>query len=170
MFAKIGLLIAIPFILLGMALVTTDTAVVDVREEGTHLVVPVPLPLVHAALAFVPREESSITCPKLWRYRDAIAQVVEELDRAPDGELVRVVEPGTFVSITKEGRSLGVRVRDDGTEVDVKLPLAAARNFLARLEGDTFTAKDLLASVTHTMSGRVVQVRDGDTRVKVSIW
>lgn len=173
MFLKLGIIFAVPLVLMGGFLLVTDTVVVDVREggpDGHHIVVPVPLPLAQLALNFAPEEETTITCPELWRYRDAIGRVVEELRKAPDGELVRVEEADTFVSIRKEGSQLLVYVEEDESTVKVKFPLKAVKRFLARLDGDTFTARDLLASASNTMHGQVVHVRDGDDEVKISVW
>jgi len=173
MLAKIGLIAFIPFLLLGAFLVTTDTVVVDVREggpDGHHIVAPVPLPLAKFVLNCVPDEETTIVCPELWRYRDTLVKVVDELRYAPDGELVRVEEPGTFVSIVKNGSDLDIEVHDGDSDVEVKFPLKAAARFLARLDGEEFQAKDLLAAATNTMSGQVVHVTDGNDEVKISVW
>jgi len=173
MLAKIGIIAVIPFILMGALLITTDTIVVDVREGGPgghHILVPVPLPLAKVALNFVPEDETTIVCPELYRYRDTLLRVVEELRYAPDGELVRVEEPGTLVSIVKDGSNLKIEVHEDGTDVDIKFPLKAAVRFLTSLEGEEFSAKDLVAAATNTMNGQVVHVVDGEDEVTISVW
>jgi len=172
MLAKVGLLALIPVVLiLGLAL-TTDTAFVDVKTDDVHLFVPVPMIVAQVALNFVPEDETEITCPELWRYREPIARVIDELRRGPDGELVSVRDGDTFVLITKEGSNLHVQVEtDDGdTQVDVRVPLSAAKKFLARLDGPTFSAKDLLASVNNTINGQVAHVVAEDAEVKVWVW
>lgn len=173
MLAKLGAIVAIPFVLLIGVVVTTDTVVVDVKdkEDGVHLVIPVPMPLVNFALNFAPQDETTIECAELWQYREPLRRVVAELRKAPDGEFVRVEERDTFVTIRKQGGNLLIHVEEGAeTKVDVKFPLKAADRFLARLDGETFTAKDLMASIGNTTHGEVVHVVDGSAEVKITVW
>jgi hypothetical protein len=127
--------------------------------------------IASAALNFVPEDETRIHCPELWRYREVIRRVADELRHAPDGELVRVEEPGTFVRVAKQGRYLRVEVVDGpDCEVNVKFPIDSLARFMDRLEGESFSARDLLAALNNTMSGNIVHVRDGDDEVKISVW
>ena len=173
MLLKIGVILAIPVVLMGTMAFTTDTVFVDVREggpDGMLLFIPVPMPLARAALSFVDEGDMAIECPELWRYRDTILKVVRELRHAPDGELVRVQQTGTFVSIEKRGNELAIQVRDGESEVEARLPLKAAERFLTRLDDDTFTPKDILAAMNNTATGQLVHVRDGEDEVKVWVW
>ena len=173
MITKIAVLAMIPFAMTMGMFLTTDTMFVDVKEggeDGIHLFVPVPMFLASAAMRFVPEEETTLECEELWRYRHAISRVVDELRDAPDGELVRVEERNTLVTITKDGNNLLVHVLEDDTEVKAKLPLNAAHRFLARLEGPTFSVKDLLGATNNTMFGEVVHVTEGDTEVRVWVF
>ncbi|NNF07867.1 MAG: hypothetical protein HKN21_13975 [Candidatus Eisenbacteria bacterium] len=170
MFAKIGIIAAIPFILLGAFIATTDTAIVDVKDGDTRIIVPVPVTLAKIAMNFVPQDEMTMESPELYQYRDAIDKVLRELDHAPDGEFVRVKDGQSEVVVEKRGRHFHVEVDDDGTMVRAKMPIKAARRFIDRIDDETFNAKDLLDSFSNTTTGNVVHVIDGDTEVKITIW
>jgi hypothetical protein len=113
----------------GLLLATTGVATVRVKEKqagGVHLYLPVPALVLYAGsailpLAMPPAERARIAA-ELGGRRQAIAAVLEELERCPDGVLVDVDDHGETVRIVKEGRSLSVRVRSADTDVDVSLP------------------------------------------------
>jgi hypothetical protein len=176
MLTKLAILCMIPFAMTMGLFLTTDTMFVDVNvDEGPggdnfHIFVPVPMFLASAAMNMVPADEMEIECEELWRYREPISKVIEELRRAPDGELVRVEERDTFVTIEKKGNDLRIHVIDGEEEVKVKFPLSAARRFLARLDGPVFNAKDLLAATNNTMFGEVVNVNADDAQVRIWVF
>ena len=176
MLTKMAILCMIPFAMTMGLFLTTDTMFVDVNvHEGPggdnlHLFVPVPMFLASAAMSFVPEQDMEIECEELWRYREPISRVIEELRNAPDGQLVKVEERDTFVTIEKKGNDLRIHVIDGEDEVKVKFPLSAARRFLARLDGPAFNAKDLLAATNNTMFGEIVHVNADDADVRIWVF
>ena len=80
-------------------------------------VVPVPLVVARTALALVPQAPRRIPCPGVEPYLPAIRAVVAELDRAADGELVRVEERDRLVSVRKESEAIRIEVRDGSDDV-----------------------------------------------------
>ena len=46
---------------------STSYVVVDVTADGNHFVIPVPLVVVRAAVAFAPEESTRIPCPEVCR-------------------------------------------------------------------------------------------------------
>jgi hypothetical protein len=146
--------------------------VVDVREggpAGTHIVVPVPLVLAQAALAFVPDEKVRVKLDRAEKYLPLAREVLDALAQGPDGELVRVEEPGEEVVITKEGDTLHVRVQDQGDDVTVNVPLRLAMAAVPDAHGRIRRA-DLAGALGSTRFTEIVDVRSGRDHVKVSVW
>src|SRR6185503_10611787 len=102
MIAKLALICASPFVLIGMLLGVPGVAVVDIKDsgpDGHHLTIPVPLMIAQAALTFAPDEAKYVECPKFARYQKVAATILEELEHAPDGVLVEVNDQGDHVLI-----------------------------------------------------------------------
>ena len=146
--------------------------VVDVREggpAGTHIVVPVPLVLAQAALAFVPEEKVRVKLDRAEKYLPLAREVLDALAQGPDGELVRVEEPGEEVVITKEGDALHVRVQDTNDDVTVNVPLRLAMAAVPDAHGRIRLA-DVAGALGSTRFTEIADVRSGVDHVRVSVW
>lgn len=169
---KIAAVLALPLALVGM-LASSSCLVVDVQEggpDGMHLIIPVPLALVQAALSFVPEEYSRLPCPEAADYIPLAQTVIEELMDIPDTELVRVEDDDELVVISTVDGNLEVEVHGAQEEVSVSLPLAAVLDILESFDGETIKASDAVAALRRVSGGDLVHVRDGDERVKIWIW
>ena len=93
--------------------------VVDVTTDGNHFVIPVPLVVARAAVAFAPEESTRIPCPEFAEYQEAAARVLEELIIAPDGDFVSVQDGDEIVLISKFGGDLEVTVHSQHEDVSV---------------------------------------------------
>lgn len=172
---KLAAILAVPVALVA-TVASLGVLVVDVREggpDGHRIVVPVPLVLAQAALAVAPAvAEQDLRIPD----RDVLDHigvargVLEALAAGPDGELVRVEEPDEQVVITKEGRSLHVRVHGkSGEDVSVNVPLRMALSALPDSEG-RISALDLAGTLGTVRFTDLVEVHDGNNHVKVWVW
>ncbi len=173
-------LLAPAALLAGAAAVGPTVAVVEVREagrDGTHLVFPVPLAVARGALAAMPdgamqeRGPSPQQARRLARAAPAIRQVVAELRRTPDAELVRVLEDHESVSIRKVGAELRVRVRgEEGEDVRLDVPLAAVERLVESYGDGRLTPREIAAAMGSLSRGRVIDVQDGEDRVRVWLY
>ena len=92
--------------------------------------------------------------------------------------LVRVTEPDNEVFIAKEGGDLVIRVREGGSEgarVFIRTPLRAlseaVRGACEERETSFRCSPGRMArSLIPVLRGTEIEVRDGDTRVDVSVW
>ena len=164
----LGAAVAIPAMMFT-AVLGTGVMIVDVQEEDGRIVVPVPLILVQLATAVIPEHHiPPIEIPE--EFLPAAREMVAALLDAPDGELVRVEDDGDLVTVTKVGDLLEVMVLEgDGEEVRVNLPLESALDLLIDAE-DGLTPWEAVSAVRGMRFTQLVDVRDGDERVKVSIW
>lgn len=174
MFTKLAALaLAVPAA--GTAvLLSADYVIVDVREHGKsglHLTVPVPISLVQTALAFAPDDARRVELPPEASQRLAVARnLVDELRRQPDFELVRVDEADEHVVVRKVGDALEVDVDGRrGEDVHVRLPLQAAAEVLSQVDGRRLRTSAVLDALRHA-KGELVHVADGDTEVRVRVW
>lgn len=163
-------------VFLGLAIVTvlsTSWLVVYVHEknEGWRIMVPAPVFLADMALRFGEVRAEQIDLPDEAReLLPALGPIVEELDKAPDFEMVRVQEPGTEVSIRKVGQYFDISVIDGDDDVHVKVPLATLRA-AARAAADGHLRIGELAGALHGVSRtKLVDVRQADQDVSVWIW
>lgn len=167
------ILAALPLALLALV-AGTGVLVVDVREAGPHghhLVVPVPLVLAQAAAALAPRGKTEVDLPaELREHLAAVEKLVEALAAASDGELVRVEEPHEQVRIAKVGNALQVRVHGAREDVSANVPLRMLTEILRQAHGDRIAAADLVGALREARLSDLIDVRDGDTRVKVWVW
>ena len=159
----------------GAAVVAgTGVVVVDVREKGangTHIVVPVPLLAARVAAGFVPADKARVPIEsEAARHLPLARELVEALAKGPDGELVRVEEPGTEVLVSKVGDRLEIRVSDDGERVRVNAPFDLVLEAIPDGQG-VIEVGDLVGALSHARFTDLVEVesRDGE-HVKVSIW
>jgi hypothetical protein len=169
----VGLPVAILSSLLALVL-ATGLLVVDVKEGGPgghRIVVPVPLLAAQAALAFVPEDKLRLNMPEeAARHLPVAREVLEALAAAPDGELVRVEQPGERVLVEKRGDLLHVSVHDgDGEDVEVNIPIRAALDVLPRA-GERLEPARAVAALRSLSRTALVDVRDGDDHVSVRVY
>jgi hypothetical protein len=172
---KLAVILGIPIALLA-TVASLGIVVVDVREGGPdphRIVVPVPLVFAQAALtlapALVPADKLRIPDNEGLEHIGLAREVLEALAAAPDCELVRVEERGQQVVITKEGRSLHVRVTGDKENVSVNVPLHLAMQALPDKDGRIHTA-DLAGALGAVRFTDLVDVQDGKDHVRVYVW
>lgn len=172
---KLAVILGVPIAMIA-TVASLGIVVVDVREggpDGHRIVVPVPLVLAQAALAVAPavapHDKLRIPDGEALEHIGLAREVLEALADAPDGELVRVEEEKEQVLVTKEGRSLRVRVRSDRENVNVTVPLHLAMQALPDRHGRIHTAAiaGALSSVRFT---ELVDVQDGKDHVRVYVW
>lgn len=169
MLKLVAALLSLPATLLAVV-AGTGVLVVDVREaDGPHIILPVPLLLAQAAASFAPREQARIDAGELRESLPAARELLRALSRAEDGELLRVEEPGEQVVISKAGDTLRVRIHGRGEDVAADVPLAMAEAILRDAEGGV-AAADVVAALRQARLTDLVEVRDGHSQVKVSVW
>ena len=171
---KLAVILGVPIALLA-TIASLGVVVVDVREggpNGNRIVVPVPLVFAQAALAMAP----AVAPPDKMRIPDEALEhvglareILEALAAAPDGELVRVEERDELVVITKEGRSLRVRVSGERENVSVNVPLHLALQALPDEHGRINTAA-LAGALGGVRFTDLVEVQDGNDHVRVWVW
>jgi hypothetical protein len=171
---KLAVILGVPIALLA-TLASLGVVVVDVREggpDGNRIVVPVPLVFAQAALAVAPAvapaDKMKIPDEAL-EHIGLAREVLEALAAAPDGELVRVEERDELVVITKEGRSLHVRVSGERENVSVNVPLRLALEALPDEHGHIRTAA-LAGALGGVRFTDLVDVQDGNDHVRVWVW
>jgi hypothetical protein len=171
---KLAIVLGVPIAMLA-TVASLGVVVVDVREggpDGNRIIVPVPLVFAQAALALAPMAapvEKMRIPHEAAEHMDLAREVIEALAAAPDGELVRVEERDEQVLITKEGRTLKVRVTGKRENVSVNVPLHLALEALPGADGRIRTAAlaGALGSVRFT---DLVEVHDGKDHVRVWVW
>ena len=168
---KLMAVLSVPVAFLA-AVASLGVVVVDVREggpDGHHIVVPVPLAVAQTALAFAPEERLRVKLDRAAPHLPLAREVLQALAAGPDGELVRVEEPGEQVVVTKVGDTLRVRVHDRNDDVTVNVPLPLAMAALPDSQG-----RIPMASLAGALGGvrftDLVDVRSGDDHVKVYVW
>lgn len=162
--------VSIPLLLVG-ALLSSTWVVVDVRPaDGPRIIVPVPLGVAHAALAFAPDEARHVSVPELEDYADAAEEILEELRDGPDGVLVEVHDGADHVLITKIGDEIEISVHGNEEEVSITLPLSVAADVLDSYNGDEIETREVLAALKTVSRSELVHVRTEDEEVRISIW
>lgn len=165
-----ALLLAIPLFLAGVV-AGTGCLVVDVRTDGgPRIVVPVPLLLARAALAFAPGEAARVEVPELAEHHELALRVLDELRDAPDGVLVEVEDGTDHVWIEKRDDRIEIDVHGDDEEVSVSLPLEAAIRALESYDGEVLEISSVLAALARTARTDLVHVKTGDEEVRVWLW
>lgn len=158
--------------LLGGGLLLHDgVVVVDVREaEGGRVVVPVPVAGARAALAFAPDEVKRIEAREAGRFVPRLPRVVDALRGSPDAALVEVHDGPDTVTVRKAGDALSVRAVDGGgSTAEVLLPLEAIASVARAYDAGEgrFRTGELVAALGHAPRGDIVDVVDGDQRVRI---
>jgi hypothetical protein len=170
---KVAAILAVPLALLA-TVASLGVVVVDVSEggpDGHRIVVPAPLVLAQAGLAIAPSflEEEMRIPDEALEHMPLARKVLEALIEAPDGELVRVEEPGEQVLIRKEGDKLIVRVHGDGEDVSVNVPLVLALNALPDSDG-RLSSLAMAGSLSTLRFSDLVEVHDGNDHVRIWVW
>jgi hypothetical protein len=172
---KLAVILGVPIALLA-TIASLGVVVVDVREggpNGNHIVVPVPLVFAQAALTLAPvvapADKLRIPDNEALEHIGLAREVLEALAAAPDCELVRVEERDQQVVITKEGRSLHVRVTGEKENVSVNVPLHLAMQALPDKDGRIHTAA-LAGALGAVRFTDLVDVQDGKDHVRVYVW
>jgi hypothetical protein len=171
---KLAVILGIPIALLA-TVASLGIVVVDVREGGPdphRIVVPVPLVFAQAALAIAPAvaPQEKLRIPEeALEHMGLAREVLEALAAAPDCELVRVEERDEQVVITKEGRSLRVRVTGKKENVSVNVPLHLAMQALPDKDGRIQTAA-LAGALGSLRFTDLVDVQDGKDHVRIYVW
>ncbi len=162
--------LSIPLLLVGVFL-SSSCVVVDVRPaDGPRIIVPVPLFVARAALAFAPDEATHIEIPELDDYADVAEQIVDELLDATDGVLVEVHDGDEHVLIVKVGDEIEIDVDGDEEQVSVRLPLTVVADILESYDGERLETREVLEALSSISRTELVHVRTADEEVKVYIW
>ncbi len=187
MFRLLGILLAaalISALLFGACIAACGVAVVSVvAEEGPNIVAPVPLMLPLAALHLVPEH---LVDDEMHEEMDALGGAAvlalgpfaRALEEAGDAVLVRVTDAEEQVLVATEGDDLVVRVReggDSGNRVFLRTPLRVLEDIGDACEavGDSEVRCHPLGMARSLLSasrGTEIEVRDGETRVDVTVW
>ena len=158
-------------IALAAAVALPGVLVVDVREggaDGTHIVVPVPLVLAHAALPFIPRQARAVHCsPDYARWAPLADRAVAELSRQPDFTLVEVREADETALVRKTGRCLTVDVTDGDETVHCRVPLKCAAAVLAATRDGRLRPGEFSKALWALPAGDIVRVDDGHDKVRI---
>ena len=155
----------------GGGVLHTGMVVVDVHEDdGAHVVVPVPLAVARAGSVFLPDEAERVHAPEFAEFRPHADRIIDALGDSGDGTLVKVRDGDERVTVTKEGRSLRVRVREGaGQRADVVVPLRSLEAVVQAYDSESgsFRTADLVAALSHAPDGELVDVADGGDRVEI---
>ncbi len=187
MFRLVGILLAtalISALLFGACISACGVAVVSVvADGGPSFVAPVPLMLPIAALHFVPDRVMDDAMHEGMdelegRALIAFGEFVAALEAADDAVLVRATEGDEQVLVAKEGKNIVVRVQEgdaSGARVLVRAPLRALTEVSEACEvGESSRVRchpgRMARSLLSALRGAEVEVRDGDTRVDVTVW
>ena len=168
---KLAVIAAVPAALAAGA-ASLGVVVVDVREggpQGTHLVVPVPLVLAQAGLAFVPAHATTIPMAPGMEHLPVARDVIEALLVSPDGEYVRVEENDETVVISKKNGKLHVHVTERGQDVTLNLPVSMIRAALPDDHGRISTGA-LAASLWSARFTDLVSVDEGRDHVTIAVF
>lgn len=155
----------------GATVAATGIAWVDVREggpNGTRIVVPVPLLAAEMVAAFAPVPDLRSELRDEGVNIAAARKILDALRDSPDGEYVRVEEKDETVVIAKEGDTLRIRVTGKKEDVTVNVPLESAAEVI-RPDGRINPAA-AVRGLRHARFQTLVEVRDGDDHVKISLW
>jgi hypothetical protein len=175
MLLKIGAVLASIPLAVGSVVAATGVMVVDVKDsDGTRIVVPVPLLLAQTAAGFAPTQGATKALDRelarVRPYLPAAEEVLDAVAASPDFELVRVDEGDEHVRVRKVGDLLQVRVESPRENVKVNVPLDVARRALRQARDGRISPSDLVAALRQARLTQVVDVRDGDEHVTITIW
>lgn len=164
---KVAVALPLAFVAMGAS---ANYIVVDVTANGNHFVIPVPLVVVRAAVAFAPEEFTRVPCPEFAKYQETVERILEELIIAPDGDFVSVQDGDETVLISKFGSDLEVTVHSQHEDVSVIVPLEAVAELIRHYDGEAFQASDVVRALGQISNTDLVHVRTADEEVRVWIW
>jgi hypothetical protein len=165
-----AVLLAVPLFMMAVV-AGTGCLLVDVRtDEGPRIVVPVPLLMARAALAFAPEEAVRVEVPELEEHHEMVLDVLEELRDAPDGVLVEVDDDADHVLIEKRGDYIEVFVHDGDDNVEVSVPIATVVESLESFDGERIDVSAVLKSLARASRTDLVHVRTAEEEIKISLW
>ena len=187
MLRLLGLLLAaalISALLFGACVAACGVAMVSVVADGApNIVAPVPLMLPLAALHLVPEH---LVDDEMHEEMDAVGGAAilalgpfaKALAEAGDAVLVRVTDGEDQVVVATEGDDLVIRVQeggDPGNRVFVRTPLRVLEDIgdACDVSGDSEVRCNPLGmarSLITAARGSEVEVRDGETRVDITVW
>ena len=147
----------------------TGLMLVDVRSQDQHIVVPVPLGLARLALSLAPDSRAQLHKGVPPAQALLARAVVQALAAAPDGELVRALEPGQQVVIAKQGQLLRINVHDKEQDLTAALPLQAALRLIPR-DGRALEPAALVSALDELRFTDLLEVRHGDEHVRVWVF
>jgi len=151
--------------------VEAGIAVVHVKTPDTHIWVPVPVALGHLAGKFIDLPFSQEPeFEKVLEYREAVVEILRQLQDLPDSNLIEVSKTKEHVRIFKRGDSLCVDVDNANEKVKVRLPLHTAERLLEAMSHRHVNVGDLVACLEWQPAGDIVHVKNGNEEVRVSIW
>ena len=163
-------LLSVPLLLAGACL-SSSCVVIDVRtSDGPRIIVPVPLFVARAALAFAPFEATHVEIPELDDYVDVAEQIIDELLDAPDGVLIEVHDGGEHVLIAKVGDEIEIDVDGEDEEVSLRFPLTMVAEILESYNGEELETRDVLKALSSVSRTKLVHVRTEDEEVKIYVW
>ncbi len=171
-------------LLFGACVAACGVAMVSVVADGApHIVAPVPLMLPLAALHLVPEH---VVDGEMHEEMDALGGAAilalgpfaRALEEAGDAVLVRVTDGEDRVEVATEGDDLVIRVReggDPGNRVFVRTPLRVLEDIgdACEMSGDSGIRCHPLGMARSLLSaarGSEIEVRDGETRVDITVW
>ncbi len=180
-------------LLFGACLAACGVAVVSVASDETpRIVAPVPLFLPLAALEVLPDDVLGEKILLELKDREgaalaAVQAVLASLEGAEDATLVHVTEGDTEVLIAVEAEDLVARIREEGadTRVFLRAPIRALAEAVAACDPAPDATSDsgpersaavrcdrraLARGLIRFARGTEIEVRDGETRVDISIW
>lgn len=163
-------------VFLGLMIVTalsTSWLVVYVHEknEGWKLMVPAPVFLADVALRIGGLQAERVELPHEAREVLPMLQpIVDELEKAPDFEMVHVQEPNLNLSIRKVGQGFDISVVEDEQTVHVIVPMRALKAAARAASDGHLRIGELAGSFDGVSRTKLVDVRQSDQAVSVWVW
>lgn len=153
----------------------TNWMVLDVHTTGPDAVnikLPVPLPLIRTAAAFVPSDSMPPLDipPEVTANRETILQALRELRDAPDVTMVRVRTDDANVVIEKKDSTLIVDVQAPDAKVQCRVPLDGIVEALEKWDWKTCSPQLALRVLAKAKHGPLVTVDSEDARVAIKMW
>jgi len=142
-------------------------------SEPTNVAVNLPLSLLEAAIQLIPehvQHEMDLELNEVDFEIEDLRKFWQDVRDLDDATFVTVESPDETVRIAKEGELLVARTverTEEGTQVDVRFPFAVLD---AMFQGTAEHEVDLVGAVRALAEygdGDIVQVEDGETRVRV---
>ena len=173
------------FLILLLALSTTTAFAAEkwihVKVDGDddeQVTVNLPLSLISAAAALIPEEarqdaqhEMEVAFDEFHLQWGELMKFWQEVKNAPEATFVTVQTRDEKIRVRKQGQFVLVETTEaspDGTQVDVRFPLAVIDALLSGPEG-TLNFEAALNALADQGDGHIVSVRDGEQTVRIWI-